>query len=349
MEIKYKTIMFGADPEFFFSKKGSVVGSEKVLPKAGIAMGEGKIIIDGVQAEFNVAPSYCRQIFAKNLIGCFARLKAESEKVGVKPDFSQTIKLTKKEMDQLSPDSQQFGCSPSNNTYEETGISIKDASQYMYRSAGGHIHMGAYYQDDAPLFKRKELVKLLDILLGNTCVLIDRDPGNVERRKVYGRAGEYRLPPHGLEYRTLSNFWLRDYKLMSFVLGMTRFAVCVSADENASQAILNAVDMKSVRLAINNNDFNLAQDNFNAIRDIVSGISGGTNNFPLQGGRMKLFEKFVEKGIDHYILNDPMTSWLHPHARVYGWESFLENFVQEKKIEAATHPNRLIIHSIAGN
>src|SRR5262249_35468363 len=31
---------------------------------------------------------------------------------------------------------------------------------------------------------------------------------NPIRRQFYGRAGEYRLPRHGLEYRTLGNAWL---------------------------------------------------------------------------------------------------------------------------------------------
>ena len=29
----------------------------------------------------------------------------------------------------------------------------------------------------------------------------------------------------GLEYRTLSNFWLQSYQLMSLMLGMVRFSV----------------------------------------------------------------------------------------------------------------------------
>ena len=68
-------------------------------------------------------------------------------------------------------------------------------------------------------------VKILDIVVGNTCVIMDRAPSQVERRKVYGRAGEYRLPAHGIEYRTLSNFWLRSYQLTHLVFSLARFAI----------------------------------------------------------------------------------------------------------------------------
>lgn len=55
--IAQHTIIFGADPEFFFTQNGEVVGSEKILNtqhSPGTPL--SKIIVDGVQAEINPHP-----------------------------------------------------------------------------------------------------------------------------------------------------------------------------------------------------------------------------------------------------------------------------------------------------
>ena len=348
----YASVMFGADPELFLSKDGQVIGAEKVLPKEGIRLRnlqtdelEGKpvVIIDGVQAELNPVPSHCRQVFSNNLAICFQKLAEQMAKHGdIKADFASTVEVSKQEMLSLDKSSQQFGCAPSKNAYKDSEIRIKDASKYYKRSAGGHIHIG--HQNIPALVqlfteKHKEVAQMLDILVGNTCVLLDRDEGNIERRKVYGRAGEYRLPPHGFEYRTLSNFWLRSYQLTSFVLAMTRFAVSVAMDKDAPAQILACVDMEKIQKAINENSFELAYENFNAIKDMVSSITYQEHSdliYPLQGVRMEQFETIVKNGIDHYFKEDPMEHWVkhnYKNERVGGWENFLVRHVPVQKKE----------------
>lgn len=316
--------MLGADPEFFFGKNGEVIGAEKVLPKEGL--GDGLIVIDGVQAEFNPRPSSCRESFASHLRDCFVHLNEQAKEKGVQATFAQTVEVTEKEMSTLSKESRRFGCAPSRNAYKDSKnkITIKDASKYLYRSAGGHIHLG---DDDDRLVRdtlrrHRDVVRLLDIIVGNTCVLIDRDPGNIERRKVYGKAGEYRTPPHGLEYRTLSNFWLRCYPLMSFVTALARFAVNVALDPEAEKRILACVDMKDIRKAINTNDYELALSNFNKVKEAISSIHCNWEvTYPLQGDRIESFEYFAKKGLDHWFKEDPLQHWLKGAA--LGWESFL--------------------------
>lgn len=333
MELQYLSVCFGADPELFLSKNGKVIGAEKVLPKGGIGQ-ENRVIIDGVQTEFNVYPSTCRQVFSNHLRVCFQLLNQQMQGTETTADFSQTVKVDKEEMESLAEESRQFGCSPSKNAYRDAGISIKDASKYYSRSAGGHIHLGdgGYELTQQTLARHTEVVQMLDILLGNTCVLLDRDPGNIERRKTYGRAGEYRTPKHGLEYRTLSNFWLKSYALMSFVLGMARFAVTVTNNEEIRTKLLAAVNMDDIERAINENDFELAYKNFDAIKDIIKDIGVGEPYWPLQGVRMDKFEVFVKQGVDHYFKQDPMEHWLHHDYHTNpGWESFIDAVVVEPK------------------
>lgn len=226
-------IPLGCDPEFFFSKEGEVVGAEKVLPPKPIAVGylsNTRFVLDGVQVELNPAPYTCRESLCGEIGLAFRSLRAHLATLkDVKASFTTCIDLSKAELDSLSDAAKVLGCAPSLNrgdTADKKSAVTIDGASTLKRSAGGHLHLGL--TGNPSLMKDREtLVDLLDVLVGSTCVLLDRDPNAAERRKVYGRAGEYRLPAHGLEYRTLSNFWLRSYQLTSFVLGAARAACYV--------------------------------------------------------------------------------------------------------------------------
>ena len=344
---KVYTVSFGCDPEFFFKNDKGIVGAEKVFPKDGLTVGinNSKFIIDGVQAELNPAPSTCRQLLANEISRCFAGLDEVMKTKGVVADFSQTVEVDKENFDNLSDDSKKFGCSASKNIYKSPSKSkIKvDPMVYRKRSAGGHIHLGRTSDITSEVLDNpKKIVPILDILLGNTCVLIDRDIGNIERRKNYGRAGEHRTPKHGLEYRTLSNFWLKNYKLMSFVFGMARFAVAVVVNKKDKE-FLKAVKMKDIEKAINKNDFKLAYENFLKIEPIISEIAEEVERFgysvPLTVSTMQYFKHFINKGMDYWFKETPLEHW-NKHTKTLnltdGWETFLattvkQDFEQENK------------------
>jgi hypothetical protein len=112
------------------------------------------------------------------------------------------------------------------------------------------------------------LVKIMDIVAGNTFVLIDRDKDNAVRRKKYGRAGEYRVKPYGLEYRVLSNFWLRHYVLWSFASGLVRQALEIYRSDYRTE-FLGLFNQTAVRKAINENDYDLALQNFKILAKFI--------------------------------------------------------------------------------
>jgi len=287
-------------------------------------------------------------------------------------DFSPLVKLSQKELDSLSEASKVFGCAPSTNVYtkgdDKTSKIEVDPKKYLGRSAGGHIHLGnAYhsyvnkdgtlkYKDDKAFTSSGQIgirtekalkqdvetmVKMLDIVVGNTCVLLDRDPANKERRKNYGRAGEHRRKDYGLEYRTLSNFWLRSYQLMSFVTGMCRLAVLLvdqSTPENDYvKAIFDVVDMDDVVKAINENDFDLAYANFSKIEPILLQATRGEflhESFPIHEKTVKYFHYFVKTGINHWFKENPVNHWTKlPDGHGRGFEAFLQNRVAQHAIE----------------
>lgn len=342
-KIYQNTIVFGCDPELFFSKDGRVLGADSVLPKEGImAMEDGysigcnsKIIIDGVQAELNPEPSACRANLGAAIVASFEKLKNHVAGMkGVQLDFRQTIELDELDMEELSDDCKKFGCMPSRNSHKggKLGRIAVDPTVYKYRSAGGHLHLG--HNNSKPILDafsdNVRMINFLDLIVGNTCVLLDRDPGNIERRKVYGRAGEYRTPKHGLEYRTLSNFWLRSYVLFSLVTSLARHAINIVA-ANYDKQFWELVDLHDVEKAINNNDYDLALSNFNKIKDLLVAITPVTTDFyAIDSNRLPAFEHFFKKGLDYWFKENPLDAWLRvgENTHTEGWETFVETTIK---------------------
>lgn len=360
----YNRVVLGCDPEFFFSKKGEVIGSEKVIPDGGLvydanqpygigdikSKGRSKIVRDGVQAELNPAPKTCRDLLNSEIAHCFKRL-AETISDKSLVDFSQVVEVSKEELKSLSPASRTFGCMPSYNVYDKKSAIKVDPSVYRFRSAGGHIHLGVPVGENKEeesrikkaLKNTKIMVPVLDILVGNTCVLIDRNPWAKERRKNYGRAGEHRKPKYGLEYRTLSNFWLQSKQLASFVTGMSRFAVQVvsqsTKENNYAKELMSLVDMKDIVRAIDENDFDLAMANFDKIEQFIMDVCPDeAYSFPLGKSNIKEFRYFISKGVDYWFKTNPLEHWLSllgpssnnkvDNIHRLGWESFLEQTVR---------------------
>jgi len=353
-KLPINSVVFGCDPEFFFEKKGKIIGSEKIIDiKEGLKMegerkpaigyngsiqtGVSKFIVDGVQIELNPKPDTCRARLGNEISQCFRMLYSEMEKhKGLKANFEPTVKMTKKELMSLDKKSRVFGCSPSKNADNKKENKIKvDPTKYKYRSAGGHIHIGkdGEYSSIKHVFNEPDrLVQILDIIVGNTCVIIDRNEGNKERRKVYGKAGEYRTPSYGIEYRTLSNFWLKSYPLMSFVMSLSRLSVNILAHSKPGcdyeAELLSLVKIEDVRKAINKNDLKLAIKNFKKIKKFLENISSNSENFPLTTKRIEAFEFFAKKGIDYWFKEDPMEHWIKlPEGHNCGWETFLDTKV----------------------
>lgn len=358
-KIKFNSPQLGCDPEFFFRFKGEIIGAEKFLPKGGLPVSgsEGsKFIIDGVQGELNTQISTCREsvayIVATSMKHLDDKLK-ESKTKGITVDFSRAVEISKENLADLQESSRVFGCAPSLNAYKSDKKTLNiediDPTEYRIRAAGGHIHLGKNSSTGLDRALTKDYIKtveLLDIICGNTCVLVDRDPLNAERRKVYGRAGEFRLPKHGLEYRTLSNFWLQCAPLLSLAFGLARLAVEINADDNHKtlyEEFTSRVKEKNIRDAINNNDFDLAMDNFKRIEDLLIMVTSGGHH-PIYADNMSEFMYFIDKissdGLGYWFKDDPMTHWKKyagGEVTRYGFNNFIDAQVKPElaKIKAA--------------
>jgi len=109
----------------------------------------------------------------------------------------------------------EFGCDPVLIVdYNDEGDVIPDIDfeqsivekQFSTIRVGGfHIHFG--YDNHSPEISR-EIVKLFEKNVTLKLMNEEYDPHN--RRKFYGKSGEYRLKPYGLECRSLGSSLLKD-------------------------------------------------------------------------------------------------------------------------------------------
>jgi hypothetical protein len=149
----------------------------------------------------------------------------------------------------------QLGCAPSKNVYGLEPIAgLKDGRQLPFRCAGGHMHFSC--QLGTPKVE-EEIVKSFDALLGVALVSLFEPLDNPVRRSQYGRAGEYRTPAHGIEYRVPSNAWLCHPGIANLVFNLGRqvlkFAQAGlraglhSYSEQKVQDIINGCDAPAAR------------------------------------------------------------------------------------------------------
>ena len=251
---------FGSDPEFFFLKGGKVIPSTKVITAV-----DTFVKPDGFQGELNPSNNSCREVAGSYIAEALERAVDFASKQGATLGLDVGYIIPDDVWKSVPLDIKRFGCSPTTNVHEKkfkrvTGLREK------FRAGAGHIHVGFNRAYDKFI---DDIVVIMDIVAGNTCVLIDRDVNNSRRRVMYGRAGEYRQKPYGLEYRVLSNFWLKHYVLWSMSSALVRNAFSIAIKPELRKELLSRMSMTKVRKAINDNDKELALENFLIYRDFL--------------------------------------------------------------------------------
>lgn len=170
------------------------------------------------------------------------------------------------------PEEWKIGCNPNFSVYQGDVGEPRDQSPFpdSLRTGSFHIHIGNadYKNPDASTLltamDKANAVKLMDIFVGVPSVAFDKDPSSAARRKLYGRAGEFRPTPYGIEYRVLGNYALRSPTLTELVFELTAFAMQQFDIEGKAEECINMIGMDRVVKCINENDVSLA---YNIMRD----------------------------------------------------------------------------------
>lgn len=219
-------LTLGSDPEVFIlnTKLNKIVSVENLIKNE---LGEGtkqnplkltngfSLQEDNALAEYNIPP--CKTISE----WVDAHNYGITAINAILPDYHKVVIETSAYLDweELgTAQTMEAGCEKDINVYTLNYNDSPDLSLTNLRVAGGHVHIGFENKTEERMIK---LVKSLDYFLGVPSLLLDSD---TKRRELYGKAGCFREKDFGIEYRTLSNFWLKDESLMKWVFNQVHVA-----------------------------------------------------------------------------------------------------------------------------
>lgn len=222
-------ILIGADPELFvrdtktgqFITAHGLVEGTKEKPQP---VQFGAVQVDGMALEFNIDPAKTVEEFELYITKVreqMTRLIDPSYELVPQP----TCYFDQEYFDGCPAKAKDLGCNPDWNAWTERQNDRPSTSE-PFRTGAGHLHIGFTKDQDVsdPDFIQEcyMVVKQLDVWVGMYSPLWD---GDVKRRSLYGQAGACRIKPYGVEYRPLSNAWLRTPELTRWVFKQTWSAV----------------------------------------------------------------------------------------------------------------------------
>jgi hypothetical protein len=214
---------FGSDPEFMVGKNEEIVSAIPHLPRKESALNRNghKFYYDNVLAEIAIKPASTRNQAVEHTQQALGQLSKliKPYKLLIRSSAKYPSKqLTHKE-------ARIAGCNPEWNVYTlKCVLPPEDViSNTSFRTAGGHIHVGAEGLNNP--VKAFDVIRMMDLFIGIPALFLDKDETSKERRKIYGHAGSHRATNYGFEYRSLGNFWFQSpdhveliYDLVNFVL-----------------------------------------------------------------------------------------------------------------------------------
>jgi hypothetical protein len=245
MKVNYKNqqveLTTGSDPELaLLNNKGELISAQEVIPgskREPFKTKHGSVQPDNIFAEFNSLACSSITEWVENHHLVLQDLD----------DILQPLDLQRKIITGLfadesllqHPETRISGCNPDFNAYSPLGVlQTNRPANYQgstFRGTGGHLHLGIEGFSNK-VEDMQEIIRALDLTLGLPSVILDTTEGTLQRKDYYGQAGSFRYKTKskffeyngrkerkpidsydGVEYRTLSAFWLASDKLMEFV------------------------------------------------------------------------------------------------------------------------------------
>lgn len=212
-------ILIGADPELFVKKNGQFHSAHGLVPgtkEKPYVVKQGAVQVDGMALEINITPADNVNEFCLNIDTVLSELRK------MVPDeyqfeISSHAEFPLSHIEMQPKEALMLGCDPDYNAYTEDINPMAKLPSHI-RTGGGHVHIG--WTDNEDIYETShfqsccDFVKQLDYYLGLPFMLLEYD---TLRANSYGKGGMFRPKPYGVEYRTLSNFWLKDSKHIGFV------------------------------------------------------------------------------------------------------------------------------------
>lgn len=260
----------GCDPEFFLKMDSNFVASQRFIEGTKYSPQKlpsgGNVQKDNALIEFAIDPANSKLEYLNNIKNAFSDLKLLLPG-NVDLILTPSANLPEKELD--NEECKEFGCSQDYNAWTgEVNEGSENASEGTLRSAGGHEHIG-FIKDSGNDFLlddigRMKTVQILDCVKGFMSVILDNNKEAIERRKLYGKPGCYRPTEYGLEYRTLSNFWLKSPKLVELMYMTTEDCLNIMRDFRFN-AIIEGIGLDIVQSVILTGDIKASYIYLNSV------------------------------------------------------------------------------------
>jgi hypothetical protein len=207
--MKIRNLKIGADPELFLEDESGFVSSEGLI---GGSKDEPRDIglgcyvqEDNVAVEFNIPPVDNEDDFVRYIEYSIGVLK---EMVGNQFKFSTISSAEFNEMYLSTPHSKRSACAPDYNVWNNCEANMVPLlGTTNLRSSGAHLHFG---YSSPTIEVSNAIVKMSDVFITIPTLKYENREAAILRRGMYGSAGSFRYKPYGVEYRTLSSFWIGD-------------------------------------------------------------------------------------------------------------------------------------------
>ena len=289
----------GADPEMFIFAGRKLLPAYEFLPSKMAS--ESTIYWDGFQAEWKYSGGeFCLNLFVHDTQHQLKRLLRYARKYNEKATLSlQNVVAIPQALLKSAPEQYvALGCEPSFNAYGSKPDSMDNPRKLKIRVAGGHMHFGGWSRAMGSA-SFVHTIKVLDSIVGIWAVGAAQNIDVPLRRKYYGLAGEYRLPKYqysrGLEYRTLSNFWLCHPRIMQITFEIARCAINLARCKNLSWVSTK----EEVIRTINECDVDHAKKILKRNKAVFNAMLAGRNfNKESQGAALNVGLNGVETEVD---------------------------------------------------
>jgi hypothetical protein len=263
----------GADPEVFLTDpSGEMVPAFSLAELAGgkrietsksswTDHGQGHdinatVYNDGCAVEFSIPAGSC---WAYGVDSIRAGLKSTYDTVaqphGLSMDWRDVLPIPKGFFSPTYKDELVLGCKPSFNAYGDQP-DLPEGHRFPLRTTGFHLHLGGRKLKNLPSSTYDNIVSTMDLLVALPMTALVGHLEDRRRRIFYGRAGEYRTPKYGLEYRVLSPAVMRAPVLVHLAMELLRRAAAVGV--NFAATSLYSGDFQIVRDIINTSNFEAA-------------------------------------------------------------------------------------------
>lgn len=256
--MKPLNVLIGSDPELFVGNSSGVsyaigrVGGSKTEPQK---VPFGALQEDNVLIEYNIDPADSLEVFTHNIKAVLetGRSVLAEHGLDVVRNLSSYV-FDYEVLEEAGPDAFVFGCEPDYNCWTaKQNVFPRDVNPNL-RTAGGHLHIGFGHLQQASKRTGRNVVKMCDYLLGLHSVLLDPDD---QRKQLYGKAGAMRHKSYGVEYRSLSNFWLFSDELIAWAYNGARAAYERLDDLKIFKTIIKGAEVQRI---INENDKAAAEE-----------------------------------------------------------------------------------------